>query len=85
MDELEERNGIRIDESIDLSHEVCPMTFVLTKLKLEALNPGQRLEVILSDREAMRNIPISVKEEGHKILKAEKKHGLFHLIIEKSF
>ncbi|MBI4378581.1 MAG: sulfurtransferase TusA family protein [Nitrospinae bacterium] len=76
-------NGFKIDDSIDLSHEVCPMTFVLTKMKLEALQQGQLLEVILPAGEPMRSVPISIKEEGHKILKVEKMGGMFKLIIEK--
>ncbi|MBI3584065.1 MAG: sulfurtransferase TusA family protein [Nitrospinae bacterium] len=75
---------IGIDDSINLSNEVCPMTFVLTKTKLDALEPGQHLEVILPAGEPMRNVPIQVKEEGHKILKVEKMGNFFRLIIEKS-
>ncbi|MBI5748441.1 MAG: sulfurtransferase TusA family protein [Nitrospinae bacterium] len=72
-----------IDDSINLSNEVCPMTFVLTKMKLDALKPGQHLEVVLPAGEPMRNVPIQVKEEGHKILKVEKMGIFFRLIIEK--
>jgi tRNA 2-thiouridine synthesizing protein A len=85
MDTKEKANSdIGIDDSINLSGEVCPMTFVLTKLRLDALEPGQHLEVILPAGEPMRNVPISVKEEGHKILKVEKMGDFFRLIIEKS-
>jgi tRNA 2-thiouridine synthesizing protein A len=74
---------IGIDDSINLTNEVCPMTFVLTKTKLDALEPGQHLEVILPAGEPMRNVPIQIKEEGHKILKVEKMGNFFRLIIEK--
>ncbi|HLA48227.1 MAG TPA: sulfurtransferase TusA family protein [Nitrospinota bacterium] len=74
---------IGVDDSINLSNEVCPMTFVLTKMKLDALKPGQHLEVILPAGEPMRNVPIQVKEEGHKILTVEKMGNMFRLIIEK--
>ncbi len=79
-----EHTEIEIDDSINLSNEVCPMTFVLTKTKLDGLNPGQHLEVILPAGEPMRNVPIQIKEEGHKILKVEKMGNFFRLIIEKS-
>lgn len=75
---------IGVDDSINLSDEVCPMTFVLTKTKLDALKHGQHLEVILPAGEPMRNVPIQIKEEGHKILKVEKMGNFFRLIIEKS-
>ncbi|HAP67506.1 MAG TPA: sulfurtransferase TusA family protein [Nitrospinae bacterium] len=74
---------IGVDDSINLSNEVCPMTFVLTKMKLDALKPGQHLEVVLPAGEPVRNVSISVKEEGHKVLKVEKMGDFFRLIIEK--
>ncbi|MBI3813160.1 MAG: sulfurtransferase TusA family protein [Nitrospinae bacterium] len=81
---IKANSEIEIDDSINLSGEVCPMTFVLTKMRLDALKPGQHLEVVLPAGEPMRNVPISVKEEGHKILKVEKMGNMFRLIIEKS-
>jgi len=57
---------IGVDDSINLSNEVCPMTFVLTKTKLDALKPGQHLEVILPAGEPMRNVPIQVKKRDIK-------------------
>ncbi len=63
---------IRSDESLDLRGVLCPLNFVQTKLKLEEMGDGQILEVILDDGEPMRNVPRSVKEEGHKIVGVEK-------------
>lgn len=75
---------IKSDASIDLTCEVCPMTFVKTKMKLEEMESGQKLEVTLSAGEPMRSVPISVKEEGHKIIKVYKEDDEhFRLIIEK--
>ncbi len=81
----ENRSGeLVIDGSIDICGEVCPMTFILTKKKLDELETGQHLEVKLPPGEPMRNIPIQLKEEGHKILKVIKGEGFFKLIVEKS-
>ncbi|MEE9604040.1 MAG: sulfurtransferase TusA family protein [Candidatus Scalindua sp.] len=44
----------------------------------------QVLEVTLDDGEAMRNVPRSIKEEGHKIIKVEKLDGGYKLFIKKS-
>lgn len=74
----------KMDAQLDLRGEVCPMTFVKTKMKLEELETGQKLEVTLPAGESMRSVPISVKEEGHKIIKVEKDdEKTFRLIIEK--
>ena len=36
---------IHPDQTIDITNEVCPMTFVRTKLKLERMQPGEVLSV----------------------------------------
>lgn len=59
------------DERLDLRGTLCPLNFVETKLKLEEMRPGQILEVILDDGEPMRNVPRSVKEEGHRVVRVE--------------
>lgn len=76
-------SDLKIDARIDITNEVCPMTFVKTKLKLESLEPGQHLEVIMNDGEPMRNVPRSLKEEGHKIVGTKKEGSIFHLIVER--
>jgi tRNA 2-thiouridine synthesizing protein A len=53
---------------VDIRHEVCPMTYVRTKLALEALNAGQLLEVRLRGEEPRRNVPASARADGHAVL-----------------
>jgi len=77
-------NDIKIDGKLDLRGVICPMNFVKTKLKLEEMQPGQILEVILDDGEPIRNVPRSVKEEGHQIIKVERLENAFKLLIKKS-
>jgi len=74
---------IKVDERIDITKEICPMTFVKTKLKLESMRSGQILEVSLKDGEPLRNVPRSVKEEGHKILDIRKEGSSYKLLIER--
>ncbi|MGQ0792635.1 MAG: sulfurtransferase TusA family protein [Deltaproteobacteria bacterium] len=80
MTESEEK---KIDERIDITKEFCPMTFVKTKLKLESMRSGQTLEVTLKDGEPIRNVPKSIKEEGHKILDVHKDGSVYKLLIER--
>jgi TusA-related sulfurtransferase len=56
------------DQTIDITAEVCPMTFVRTKLKLERMRPGEVLSVRLRGEEPLRNVPRAAREEGHAIL-----------------
>lgn len=53
---------------IDITGEVCPLTFVKTKLIIEKMKPGETLEVRLQGTEPLRNVPRSVTELGHTIL-----------------
>ncbi|TAJ40865.1 MAG: sulfurtransferase TusA family protein [Reyranella sp.] len=62
---------IQADHDIDITGEVCPMTFVRTKLKLERLQPGEVLSVRLKGEEPLRNVPRAARDEGHIILGIE--------------
>ena len=70
--------------SLDLRGVVCPTNFVKTKLKLEEMDNGQILEIIIDAGEPIANVPRSIKEEGHKIIKVEKVGDHFRLLIEKA-
>ena len=59
------------DQTIDITAEVCPMTFVRTKLRLERMKPGEILSVRLRGEEPLRNDPRAAREEGHSILSIE--------------
>ncbi len=72
------------DGEIDLRGVLCPINFVKTKLKLETMEDGQVLEVTLDDGEPMRNVPRSIKEEGHKITKVEKFGDGYKIYIKKN-
>jgi len=73
-----------IDMTIDITDVVCPVTFVKVKVALDELNENQILAVKLNDGEPVQNVPRSVKEEGHKILKLNNNSdGTYTLIIRK--
>ena len=42
---------------LDITKEHCPMTFVKTKIELSKLQPGDTLEVLLSEGEPLDNVP----------------------------
>lgn len=60
---------------LDIVNELCPMTFVKTKLAIEKMQSGDRLEVRLKGVEPVRNVPRSVRELGHSILSLEPEPG----------
>ena len=71
------------DAALDITAEVCPITFVKTKLKLEQMKKGEILEVLLNDGEPIQNVPRSVKGEGHKIILVEQIGVKYRLLIER--
>ena len=63
---------------------VCPVTFVKAKVALEELDDGQVLSIKMNDGEPVQNVPRSIKEEGHKILKLiDNEDGTYNLIVKK--
>jgi sulfite reductase (ferredoxin) len=71
---------------LDLRGVMCPLNYVKTKLKLEMMDTGERLEVWLDAGDPIKNVPMSLKNDGHKILaeeplEAEAAH--FKLLVEK--
>jgi len=72
------------DQKMDLRGTSCPMNWVKTKLALEEMKAGEVLEVYLDDGDAVRNVPGSVKAEGHRILEVTPLEGCFKLLIERA-
>ena len=56
------------DFFIDITDQVCPLTFVKTKLLIEGMPTGKLAEVRLKGAEPLENVPRSVEEHGHEIL-----------------
>ncbi len=74
-----------VDDNLDLRGVLCPINFVKTKLKLEDMASGNILEILLDIGEPIENVPRSVKEEGHQILKVSKETGDYYRVtIKKS-
>ncbi len=73
-----------IDDKVDITDVVCPMTFVKAKVAMEELEIGQILSVKMNDGEPVQNVPRSFKEEGQQILKLiDNEDGTYDLIVKK--
>ena len=65
---------IHFDEQVDITDVVCPVTFVKAKVALEEMDDG----------EPVQNVPRSIKEEGHQILKLDTNDdGTYTLFVKK--
>lgn len=73
-----------IQDTVDITDVVCPVTFVKAKVALEELEEGQILAIKMKDGEPVQNVPRSIKEEGHQILKLNSNEdGTYTLLVRK--
>ena len=57
-----------VTREIDITNDLCPMTFVRTRLALDRMQAGQVLRVRLRGEEPLRNVPRTAREQGHDVL-----------------
>ena len=80
--------GLRLnppyDKELDITRDLCPMTFVRVRLALDRLRTGQVLRVRLKGEEPLRNVPRTAAEQGHEVLANEPgEDGVNVLLIRK--
>ena len=72
------------DLDLDITGEVCPMTFVRTKLALEKLAVGQVMNIRLRDGEPRHNVPRALRDHGHEVLSLQRIDAdLYKLVVRK--
>ncbi|THJ23308.1 MAG: sulfurtransferase TusA family protein [Nitrospira sp. CG24D] len=77
------QQGIATDIELDLRGVICPYNFVKTKLKLEAMDQGQVLAVLLDDGDPIKNVPRSVENEGHTVLAQDRVGSSYRVLIRR--
>ena len=83
MAEEREETFTASDADLDLRGVICPYNFVKTKLKLETMEPGQVLSVLLDEGDPIRNVPRSVENEGHTVLAQERFERVYRVLIRR--
>ena len=58
----------RVKYFLDIRADVCPMTFVKTRLLIERMSSGEMAEILLRGSEPVENVPASITELGHTIV-----------------
>lgn len=56
-----------ITEHLDVRGIPCPRNYARILLRLEAMGPNTRLEVLIDDGEPYRNVTAAILDEGHCI------------------
>lgn len=70
-------------KTIDLRGVSCPTNFVKAKLALEMIDSGENVLFLIDDGEAVKNVPRSLKAEGHKLLGLQEVSGYYELSLVK--
>ena len=77
--------NVDIDRDLDLKGEVCPYTFVKSKLALEQMDTDQVLRVTVDNSESASNVPRSLELEGHEVIKVEQvSPSVWDIVVKKS-
>jgi len=70
---------------LDLTGVACPMNFVKTKIRLTTMSTGSLLDVILDHGEPITNVPLSLEEQGQKVLSKDRiSDGQWRIRVEKT-
>ncbi len=80
------RKNLLPDYFLDITQDVCPMTFVKARLQIEKMNQGEVLQIRLLGDEPLKNVPDSLTELGHLIVTLDRERpdgDLYTLLVEK--
>lgn len=70
-------------ERINLYGVKCPLNWARAKVRLEELEPGDVLEVLINDPKGRRDIPRAAEAEGYAIVAIDDIDGGWRIAIEK--
>ena len=75
---------VKVDKELDIRGEVCPFTFVKSKLVLEQMKEGEVLRVIIDYEPSAENVPKSMREEGQEVIAVNKiGENLWEILVRK--
>jgi TusA-related sulfurtransferase len=70
-------------ETLDLAGVPCPANTARALLRLELLDEGDLLAVIVDDGEPLANVPPSLTAEGHEVLAVTPLDGRWRVLVRK--
>lgn len=75
---------MNITKVLDAKGLACPMPIVRTKKGMDTINSGEILEVHVTDKGALADIPAWTASGGHTILEQTEEDGIFKFWIKKA-
>ncbi|OLS34904.1 CoA-disulfide reductase [Alkalihalophilus pseudofirmus] len=76
-------NEIQVDKVVDVTGLTCPMPIIELKKGIESLESGQVLELHVTDKGALNDLPAWSKNAGHTLLKTVQEEKIFKFWLEK--
>ena len=74
----------RTTSILDLKGTPCPLNYVKAKVALESLEVGDSLGILLDEGEPIENVPKSLENDGHQIIKIQRKDGFYRVVVRKA-
>lgn len=75
---------IKVDTVVDVSGLTCPLPILKLKKSIGSLDSGQVIELHVTDRGALSDLPAWSKNAGHTLLKTEQEENLIKFWIKKN-
>lgn len=74
----------KVDRTLDIKGQVCPLAFVRSKLAIENMAVGEVLEIIVDHPPAAESLPKSMEHEGQTVLGIKQaREAEWHLFVRK--
>ncbi len=70
-------------EIMDLRNEECPYNFILAKQKIESMEIGSVLVVLLKDEESVRSVSASMRDHGHEVIDIDQENSHYVLTVRR--
>ena len=74
---------IQMDQSLDMRGFQCPIPIVKTNNAIKAMQPGQVLKVLATDRGALTDFPAWADDTGNEIVASGEEEGALVFFVRK--
>ena len=75
---------MNITQTLDAKGLACPMPIVKTKKAIDAINSGEILEVLVTDKGALNDFTAWAAASGHTIVEQKEEAGVLYFYIQKA-
>ncbi len=70
---------------LDIKGQICPYTFVRSKLAVEKMNLGEIIEIITDHKQAREDIPRNFANEGQQVIRIDQTaEEEWHIFVRKT-